>query len=63
MCYGMHCPYEDMKGECTWKSGRRPVPCEREELEEDEDWYDPEEERIEMEMERRKEEKMYGYYF
>ena len=34
-CYGMHCPWENSRGDCTWKGG--PVyPCQLEEMDEDE---------------------------
>lgn len=32
-CFGMHCPWEDSRGECRWHKGN-PFPCELEELEE-----------------------------
>ena len=34
-CYGMHCPWENSRGECRWKKGN-PFPCEIEELDEEE---------------------------
>ena len=34
-CYGMHCPWEDSRGECRWKKGR-PAPCELEDMDEEE---------------------------
>lgn len=34
-CYGMHCPWEDSRGECRWKRGN-PFPCELEEMDEEE---------------------------
>ena len=34
-CYGMHCPWENSRGECSWKRGN-PFPCELEEMTEDE---------------------------
>ena len=34
-CYGMHCPWENSRGDCTWKRGN-PFPCEIEEMDEDE---------------------------
>ena len=37
-CYGMHCPWEDSRGECRWKKGR-PAPCELEEMDEEEREY------------------------
>ena len=37
-CYGMHCPWEDSRGECRWKKGC-PAPCEIEEMDEEEREY------------------------
>ena len=37
-CYGMHCPWEDSRGECRWKKGR-PAPCELEDMDEEEREY------------------------
>ena len=37
-CYGMHCPWEDSRGECRWKKGF-PAPCQREEMTEEEREY------------------------
>ena len=34
-CYGMHCPWENSRGDCTWKKGT-PAPCQREEMSEEE---------------------------
>ena len=34
-CYGMHCLWENSRGECSWKRGN-PFPCELEEMTEDE---------------------------
>ena len=34
-CYGMHCPWENSRGDCTWKRGN-PFPCEIEEMDEEE---------------------------
>ena len=37
-CYGMHCPWENSRGDCTWKRGR-PAPCELEDMDEEEREY------------------------
>ena len=37
-CYGMHCPWENSRGDCTWTKGR-PAPCELEEMDEEEREY------------------------
>ena len=34
-CYGMHCPWENSRGDCTWKKGT-PAPCQREEMTDEE---------------------------
>lgn len=34
-CYGMHCPWENSRGDCTWKKGS-PAPCQRENMTEEE---------------------------
>ena len=44
-CYGMHCPWENSRGECSWKRGN-PFPCELEEMSEEE------RERAEYDMEK-----------
>ena len=39
-CYGMHCPWEDSRGECRWKKGF-PAPCQLEDMDEEErDYYE-----------------------
>ena len=37
-CYGMHCPWEDSRGECRWKKGF-PAPCQLEDMDEEEREY------------------------
>lgn len=37
-CYGMHCPWEDSRGECRWKKGS-PAPCQLEDMDEEEREY------------------------
>ena len=37
-CYGMHCPWEDSRGECRWKKGF-PAPCQFEDMDEEEKEY------------------------
>lgn len=37
-CYGMHCPWEDSRGECRWKKGF-PAPCQLEDMDEEEKEY------------------------
>ncbi|MBR2699413.1 MAG: hypothetical protein IKE76_12555 [Clostridia bacterium] len=44
-CYGMHCPWENSRGECRWKKGN-PFPCEVAEM------NDEERERAEYDMEK-----------
>ena len=34
-CYGMHCPWEDSRGECRWKKGF-PAPCQLEDMDDEE---------------------------
>lgn len=34
-CYGMHCPWENSRGDCTWKKGS-PAPCQLEDMDEEE---------------------------
>lgn len=37
-CYGMHCPWENSRGDCTWKKGF-PAPCQLEDMDEEEREY------------------------
>ena len=57
-CYGMHCPYEDFRGECSWKKGW-PFPCDMEEGEV-EDLAEEEEYQREMRDDARREARLFG---